>query len=198
MISSYLWRSVLGSYGPVSTSFKFLFQILLFTFETITSWTQYVDATPSLRDTFLCFWFCPFSHSIPSSWLSPLLYCQALLLNLWTISSLIKTSLDCASTSFCPLPSFEALLPSLISPVPHCFQGTAKAKGSDYFSVFILLFTPPSFLEFFIPLASLTSLTPWLFSLFFCRIFPYLPWNLGFVKVSPWVFHDGPSHSPYR
>lgn len=137
----------------------------------------------------------------PFELVSPLLYCQALPLNIKTISSLIKTYLDCASTSLSPLPSFLGAFTqySLISPVPHCFQGTPNAKGSEYFSIFILLFTSPSFLEI-IPLASLTSFilisSPWLFSLlFFVDISTSTP-NLGFCQeVSPWVFHDCPSFS---
>lgn len=99
-----------------------------------------------------------------------------------------------------PLPSFLGAFTqySLISPVPYNFQGTPNAKGSEYFSVFILLFTSPSFLEI-IPLASLTSFilssSPWLFCLLFVDIFTSTP-NLRFCQeVSPWVFHDCPSFS---
>lgn len=197
LISSCPCESVLGSYSPVSASFKFLFQI-----PTFHLWNNRQLDSVCWCYSFMKIRFYAFD-SIPSVILSLPVgylpsYSQALLLNLWTISSLIKSSLDCASTFLSPLPSFfEALLPSLISPVPHCFQGTPNANGSEYFSVFILLFTPPSSLEilysfdFLDILFNSLTLQP-----FLCGYFPIYPETWVFVKKLVLGYFMMALHSP--
>lgn len=184
LISSCPCESVLGSYSPVSASFKFLFQI-----PTFHLWNNRQLDSVCWCYSFMKIRFYAFD-SIPSVILSLPVgylpsYSQALLLNLWTISSLIKSSLDCASTFLSPLPSFLKLFyPVWFLLSPTVFKGHQMPTAVNTFqSLFYCLHLLPP-LKFFIPLTSLTSfLTPWLFSLFFVDI-SLSTLKLGFLSRS--------------
>lgn len=167
---------------PASNS---CFRSLLSTFEIIASCTQYKFMLLLYEDTFLCFWFCPFSHSIPLSWLSPLLYCQALPLNLKTFILNKNLSWLCLYLFLSPLPSFLGAFTqySLISPVPHCFQGTPNAVNT-FQSLFCCLHLLTSLKLFlWLPWHHLYSVLLPDSSAFSLWIFPHLPRTLVFVKL---------------
>ena len=140
-------------------------------------------------------------HSIPLSWLSPLLYCQALPLNLKTISSLIKTYLDCASTSFCPLCLvFWALLPSTVWFLLSLtiFKGHQMPKAVNTFqSLFCCLHLLPS-LKLFLwrPWHHLYSVLLPDSSAFSLWIFSHLPRTFVFVKKLVLGYFMIALHSP--
>lgn len=172
---------VIALWAPASNS---CFRSLLFTFETITSWTQYVDATPLWRYIFMLLIlslqsFYPFQLVI-----SPLILSSTPVkpMNYFIFNK--NFSWLCLYLFLSPLPSFLKLFyPVWFLLSPTVFKGQQKPTAVTTFqSLFYCLHLLPS-LKFFIPLASLTSLTPWLFSLFFADI-SLSTLKLGFLSRS--------------